>query len=46
MPIGNEMETLVALLELHPVFQGAHHVSQMELSGGTHPAGNSRSDWL
>jgi tryptophan synthase beta subunit len=37
VPVSNEEEALLLLLELNPVLQGADIVPKMKFSGGTHP---------
>jgi hypothetical protein len=43
MPIGDEIEALVILLQGSPVIQGAMHVSKMKSSGRPHATDNSLS---
>ncbi len=41
VPIRHEIETVVLLLECHPVLQRAHQMAEMQLAGGTHSGHNS-----
>ena len=36
MPVGNEKEALVLVLQFHPVFQHTMIMSQVQTSGRTH----------
>jgi len=38
MPVGDEVETLVLVLELDPILQSPNEVPHMELAGGPHAA--------
>ena len=38
VPVGDEKEAVVLVLQAHPVAQGADVVAEVELSGGTHAA--------
>ncbi len=37
VPVGDEVEAVVLLLQLDPVLQRANQVAQVQPSGGTHP---------
>jgi hypothetical protein len=36
MPIRDDMEALISLLQKHPILKSADKVSQMELASGAH----------
>src|ERR1700690_4569727 len=38
MPVRNEIETVVSILKINPVFQRPHEVSKMHLAAGLHAA--------
>src|SRR5438045_8310889 len=46
VPVGNEEEALVGILQLDPVGQRSHVIAKVQLAGGTHaaqyPAATSR----
>ena len=42
MPVGNEIEALVLILEGHPVVQGADEMTKMELARRPHAGDNAR----
>src|SRR5437763_12140747 len=45
MPISDEEETIIFLLQLDPVAQRAHVVAQVQLARGTHSARNALA-WI
>ena len=42
VPVGDEEEAIVLVLQLDPVIQRAHEVSQVQLAGGAHAAQDPR----
>ena len=41
--VGDEEVAVVVLLQVHPVFEGAHVVAEVESAGGPHAAEDARA---